>query len=78
MRLNALTLTQGTLMSVSTNGAVVLSYYSPLTETQWGPFTIVSGNVGWDQSGTPTQFNTLVVKGCTDPQTSYPGLPFQP
>jgi RHS repeat-associated protein len=78
MRLNAVTLTQGTLMSVSSNGASVLTYYSPLTESQWGPFTIVQGNVGWDQSGTPTQFNTLVVQGCTNPQTSYPGLPFQP
>jgi RHS repeat-associated protein len=78
MRLNALTLTQGTLMSVSSNGAIVLSYYSPLTETQWGPFTIVQGNVGTDQNGNQTQFNTLVVKNCTVPQTSYPGLPFQP
>jgi hypothetical protein len=77
MRLNALTLNFGTLMSpVNANGVAVLTYYSPPGQGTFGPFTYTTGNVGTDQNGAKTQFNTLVVKGCTIPQTSYPGTPF--
>ena len=74
-RLNALTLVQGTLVQPSVGGIAVLSYYE--APGSFGPFSW--GHVG-TSNGQTTQYNTLVVKNCTVPQTSYPGLPssYQP
>lgn len=74
-RLNALTLTFGTLVQPSVNGIAVLSYYEAPGSLFGGLITY--GHVGTlnGPNGPTTQYNTLVVKNCTVPQTSYPGLP---